>query len=169
MKKLIAIILALLSVCSILACGGDKYADLKINVDGFGRNLIKSCTFDYQADVLEDADTAAANLKIDPALLNTVDGKPEIFYSVVAGFPEGVFVIGAKDAASAKTISEGPVKDWLKYNRDGYSTYGPEQVPKIDSAINRVCGRYVIVIVSADNKAAGNVLNGLLDSALKIS
>ncbi len=169
MKKLIALILALVTVCACAAgCGGDKYADLKLDVNGFGRNLLGSSSFQYTPEMLDNPEFAAEALKIDTADLNIVDGKPELFYAVSASSPEAVFVIGAKDAAAAKKISDGPVKDWIKVNRDGYASYGPEQVPKLDSAINRVAGRYVIVVVSSDNTAAKTKLTSLLDTALKI-
>ena len=169
LNKIIAIALIVLSVCALAACGGDKYANIKLNVSGIGANLVKLCRFEYTPDVIDDPSVAASTLKLDESMLNTVDGKPEIFYAVSAGYPEAVFVIGAKDAASAKSISEGPIKDWIKFNREGYESYGPDQVPKLDSAVNTVAGRYVILIVSNDNAAAKNTLTGLLDTALSIA
>ncbi len=170
MKKLIAIALVIVTCCACIAgCGGDKYADLKLDVNGFGRNLLGSSSFQYAPEALDNPEFAAETLKIDTADLNTADGKPELFYSVSASSPEAVFVIGAKDAAAAKKISDGPIKDWIKVNRDGYANYGPEQVPKLDSAINRVAGRYVIVVVSSDNAAAKTKLTSLLDTALSLS
>ena len=169
MKKFLTIALALLFVLSFAACGGDKFANLQLNVNGFGQNIINASKFSFTPDVLEDGATAASNLKLSTDQLNTVDGKPEIFYAVVAGYPEAVFVIGAKDAAAAKAISNGPVKDWIAEQRAGYSDYGPDQVPKLDSAINRVAGRYVICVVTDDNASAKTAIDGLLDSALQFN
>lgn len=169
MKKFLAVLLAAVALVSAVACGGDKYADLKIsNINGFGQNLLKEVTFDRQLDVLDDTEFAAKQLKLDTDKLNLVDGKPEMFYAVSAASPEAVFVIGAKDAAAAKSISSGPIKDWIKFNIEGYNDYGPTHVPKLESCINMTAGRYAFLIVSNDNKAAKDVLTGLLDTSIKI-
>ena len=168
-KKILAIILALAALTAICACGGDKYAKLSVDVSGIGRNLLNIARFEFKPEIVDNPELAAEQLKLANADLNMVDGKPEIFYAVSASSPEAVFVIGAKDAAAAKSISQGPVKDWIAAYRKGYESYGPEQVPKLDSCVNMTAGRYVFVVVSNDNAAAKKSLTGLLDTALKIN
>lgn len=170
MKKILAMLLAVITVFSLTACGGDKYADLKIgNITGFGQNIVSNAKFEYNlsevpADDLEFS--ALTLLKISKDKINYIDGKPEMYRSMAS--PEEVLVIGAKDAAAAKEILSGPISDWVKYQRDGYSDYGPDQVPKIDSCVKMTAGRYVFLIVSNDAAQAKSILNDLLETTLKI-
>ncbi|MBR3298595.1 MAG: DUF4358 domain-containing protein [Clostridia bacterium] len=174
MKKFLAALLAVITVFTVFAlsaCGGDKYASLKIgSISGFGQNLINKSSFDYKLDIIDDDDfeyAATHQLKIDTALINYIDGKPEMFRAMATPAEE-VLIIGAKDAEAAKQIANGPITDWVKHLHDGYSDYGPEQLPKIDSCVKTVAGRYVFLIISKDNTAAKAALNELLDTALKI-
>lgn len=167
MKKIFALLLAVVAAFSLIACGGDKYADLKISsISGFGQNLVSRGDFDNNLSEVDNLEFVLDQLKIDKTKVNYVDGQPEVFRAMAS--PEEVLVIGAKNAASAKDIANGPIADWVKYERDGYSDYGPEQVPKIESCIKTTAGRYVFLIVSSDNAKAKNVLNDLLDTAIKI-
>ena len=52
--------------------------------------------------------------------------------------------------------------DYLARQKESYSDYAPEQVPKLDSAVVRVCGEYVLVCVSADNEKAASVLDAYI-------
>lgn len=166
MKKFLALLLALVSVFALAACG-DKYSALSIgSVTGFGQNLVKMASFDYKLDEVDDLAFAAQQLKIDLEKVNTVDGKPEMFRAMAS--PEEVLVVGAKTAEAAREIANGPLTDWVNYLREGYSDYGPEQVPKIDSCVKTTAGRYAFLIISKDNEAAKKTLNELLDTALKI-
>ena len=170
MKKLIAILLVLACCCSAFACtAADKYADLKVDAAGIGSNLLANCNFEYTPEALDDPEFSASVLDLDLADLGTANGAPELFFATNSSSPENIVVVGAKDAATAKRISENQMKDWIRRNREGYETYGAEQVPKIDSAVNFVAGRYVFVIISNDNPAAKTFLTGLLDTALKIN
>ncbi len=168
MKRIFALILALTALMAVCACGGDKYANLKLDVNGIGQNLLKLCSFEMKPEAIDDPAVAVSNLKLSSDQLNTADGKAEVFYAVSASSPEAVMVIGAKDAAAAKAISDGPVKNWIADYRKGYESYGPEQVPKLDSCVNMTAGRYVFLVVSNDNTAAKTTLTGLLDTALKL-
>ncbi|MBQ7061321.1 MAG: DUF4358 domain-containing protein [Clostridia bacterium] len=169
LNRILAIILVLAALTAVCACGGDKYAKLSVDVNGIGRNMLNIARFEFKPEVMDDPAFAAEQLKLATADLNMIDGKPEIFYAVSAASPEAVFVIGARDAAAAKSISNGPIKNWIADYREGYSSYGPEQVPKLDSCVNMTAGRYVFVIVSNDNAAAKKSLTDLLDTALKIN
>jgi hypothetical protein len=59
----------------------------------------------------------------------------------------------AQNEADAQLI-ENAVYDRIDYLRDGYSSYGPAEVPKIDSAVVIRDGTAVIFCISADNAEA---------------
>ncbi|MBR5949519.1 MAG: DUF4358 domain-containing protein [Clostridia bacterium] len=170
MKKILALLLAVITVFSLTACGGDKYADLNIgSITGFGQNILTRSKFEFNLSEVDADDlefSAETLLKISKDKINYINGKPEMYRAMAS--PEEILIIGATDAAAAKAIINGPIADWVKYERDGYSDYGPEQVPKIDSCVKTTAGRYVFLIISNDNEQSRNVLNDLLETALKI-
>ena len=170
MKKLFAIILACAALLGTLACGGKSYDSLSIkSVSGFGESLLRGSKFDFTPEAIEDPTFAAERIGLDASQLTTTDGKLDLYAAVSASAPEAVFVISAIDAATAKSILEGPVSKWVADMKAGYSSYGPEQVPKLDSCVKMTAGHYVFLIVSSDNDAAKARLETLLDTALRVS
>lgn len=181
MKKLALILLALAMLASF-ACApkngdtetadpsgsaepGNNSAIVINDVAAFGRSIVSGCSFEYALDEFDDLAFAADQLKIDTAKLNMANGAPEMFRA--AANAEEVLVIGAKDEAAAKEILEGPIADHVAYLHEGYSDYGPDQVPKIESCVKMTSGRYVILVISNDNAEAQKTVNSLLDAAKK--
>lgn len=53
-------------------------------------------------------------------------------------------------------------EQYLAQQKESYSDYAPEQVPKLDTAVVRTCGDFVIVCVSADNEKAASVIDAYI-------
>ena len=149
------LVAAMLIFC---ACGKD-YSKLKLDVNSIGVNLINNCSFQVTPEAVPNAD--------ETKLAKNADGSFRLFYSVSASTPEVVIVIEAVDAAAAESISKGAVKEWIDYNAEAYASYGADQVPKLENAVNQTNGNYVFVIVSNDAPAAQSFLNAQIDAALK--
>ena len=153
------LVAAMLIFC---ACGKD-YSKLKLDVNSIGVNLINNCSFQVTPEAVPNADAAISQLKLDETkLAKNADGSFRLFYSVSASTPEVVIVIEAVDAAAAESISKGAVN-----NAEAYASYGADQVPKLENAVNQTNGNYVFVIVSNDAPAAQSFLNAQIDAALK--
>ncbi|MBR4434827.1 MAG: DUF4358 domain-containing protein [Clostridia bacterium] len=175
MKRFFALFLAVIAFAGIVSCSkpsdeGSDNANITIDIANAGQKLLDGTDYQYKPEVLPaDAVSyfAGEQFKIDLNKVETKNGAPEMFVAISVSSPETVVIIAAKDAASAKAISEGAIKDWLKVNIDGYSDYGPEQVPKLESAINTVKGRYVFYVVSADNGTAKTVVDEIVKNASK--
>ena len=149
------LVAAMLIFC---ACGKD-YSKLKLDVNSIGVNLINNCSFQVTPEAVPNADAAISQLKLDETkLAKNADGSFRLFYSVSASTPEVVIVIEAVDAAAAESID---------YNAEAYASYGADQVPKLENAVNQTNGNYVFVIVSNDAPAAQSFLNAQIDAALK--
>ena len=144
------LVAAMLIFC---ACGKD-YSKLKLDVNSIGVNLINNCSFQVTPEAVPNADAAISQLKLDETkLAKNADGSFRLFYSV--------------SAAAAESISKGAVKEWIDYNAEAYASYGADQVPKLENAVNQTNGNYVFVIVSNDAPAAQSFLNAQIDAALK--
>ncbi len=76
---------------------------------------------------------------------------------------ESLSVWKAVDADSAEQI-ESQLQTFVDGYIEGYASYKPEEVPKLESAILSRSGVYVILCVSADNEAAQSVVEQALQS-----
>ncbi len=68
----------------------------------------------------------------------------------------------AQDEQSAETIAQ-TMQDFNDNWKEGYSDYKPEEVFKLETAIVRQQGTCVIYAVTAENDAAADAINALLD------
>ena len=169
MKKIFAVLLAVVTACSLVSCNGRKYAELQIsNISGFGHNIINKT--DFEDELADDSDLkhAAKLLSIELDLINTTDGELEIFRSAAAMPPEEITIIGARDAESAKNIVNRAFTDRVRRLHSDFSDLDPEQLPKIKSSVKMAAGRYAFLIISNDNSAAKKALNDLLNTAIRI-
>lgn len=160
MKKIVGIIMLLVILGSLFACSGKS--NPVVNVDETFNALMEKCEFDEPLVAHEDRAFAMQLLKIDSSLVAVEDSKPQIAFANSAATPEMILIIKANSEADARTLNDGAVADWIKYYHDGYSDYGPDQVPKIDSAVHELRGEYIFLVISADNTAAARTLNELI-------
>ena len=73
-----------------------------------------------------------------------------------------MLVIKAVDEASAKKISEEYLASRVDAYIHDYSNYGPDQLDKLNTCINKVVGQYAFLIITNDNPAAEKLLDELI-------
>lgn len=61
----------------------------------------------------------------------------------------------------AVTIVKAAVEDRIKYLHDGYSDYGPSEVPKIDDAKVLQYGSYIVFCISNNSSQAEGIIENL--------
>ncbi|MBO4562801.1 MAG: DUF4358 domain-containing protein [Clostridia bacterium] len=133
-----------------------------LDVDELAKSISENVPFeDEYLTLVEDREFALKFYKIDPALVAEKDGVKQVAVYSASSTPEMIVCVKAVDEASAEQVLE-PIKALLKYYAENYTNYGPEQVQKINSAVEVIDGCYVIVAVSNDNTAAGKYIDGLL-------
>lgn len=74
---------------------------------------------------------------------------------------ENAAVLEGVDSAAAgriQTALRAFLDDWI----EGYSDYKPEEVPKLEQAVLKVKGNYVILCISADSGKAAAVVKDIL-------
>ena len=74
--------------------------------------------------------------------------------------PEEVAVFRTDAVYSAQALCE-LAQARIEQQKASYASYAPQEVPKLDSAVIRVCGDYVIVCVCADNALAAELIDGM--------
>lgn len=145
----------LITVFVMLLCFGGcvkeetKNYDADIAADALNSGLIFGETLEKST-----ADAAYSIYGIDSSLCTNA-----AIYVGSGATADEVAVFSCVDSDAAKAVLES-VNDRIEYLKEGYSSYGPDQVPKIESAAVIASGNTVIMCI-CDNPDA---VNGILDS-----
>ena len=168
MKKILAICLALSMAFAATACGStsaqtepetsasvaatDTAAEKPQSAQDWMKLLKSQVPFD---DQMNDTDQAKAIYGILDE--DGYTGDTAMYISTMAT-PEEIAVFRADDVYSTDALCELAYAR-IEQQKASYASYAPQEVPKLDSAVVRVCGDYVVVCVSADNAFAAKLLD----------
>ncbi len=154
MKKTVTTVLVLgLMLCALCACGGKDAADFSL--DDCARELLASDAF---TDLLSPItnETAAGLYGFDVSKLSEAQ-----VYCSTGATAEEIAIFKAVDEAAAKEIKTA-CEARVEYQKESYESYVPEEVPKLEKAIVRISGVYVVYVTAADSTEAGKVLDGFI-------
>lgn len=157
MKRITLILLALLMTLLCAACGqasgGDKAAQPQTAAEWM--ELLKSSVpFDDEMTSVPENAASVYGIREEDGYT----GDCALYISTMAT-PEEIAVFRADSALSTADLTVLAAAR-MKRQQDSYADYAPAEVPKIESAVVRVIGDFVIVCVCADNAKA----EALLDS-----
>lgn len=159
MKKLTAVLVLLLAAVMLFSCGGEGAGDDTSAVSvsavvrepkAIGAALAERCTF---SEPLTENDVY---LETHPfSFVNdTVAGYEAYVAQSVS--TEEIFVFEMKSEADAGAMTDR-LEAYVEKQRSDFSKYAPGEVPKLEGAVIRAYGNFVIYVVSADNDAAAKV------------
>ena len=153
MKKL-TILLAVLALAALAACGGKDPAPAGYDPETTAQALLDAGAFDQELAQL-DADLV-------PAYLGLED-EPEaavVYTSLEGGYEElAILTMADEEAATAaKTAAEAHVAAQTETETE--VQYKPEDLPKLKDAVVRQAGSTVVLVVAADYDAVSAVLDG---------
>ena len=148
MKKIIAGISALaLSILCLTGCGGGKELDLT----AASNTVLTSVSF---AEQLQPASEKIALKRLG---VNEADVESCVAYASTNAVVDEFAII--------KTTNPGNVESAIQQHVAAqiatYQSYAPNEVTKLDSAIVKTTGDYVIYVVSSDNASAQSVVDSL--------
>lgn len=132
------------------------------DVDELADSIASGCTFEdqYMAKI-EDRDFVLKYYRIAPETVSEKDGVKEVASYSAGSTPDLIFVLKAVDEAGAASALEA-VQAMIDSYIQNYTTYGPEQIQKLETAVKIVKGQYLVVVISADNDASSDFVNKLL-------
>lgn len=144
MKKTVAAFIAVIIMLAFFGCGkeakiydADAVADALNAELEFGETLEKST-----------ADAAYSVYGIDPALCSKA-----AMYIGSGATADEVAVFNCVDEAAFEVVYDA-VEERLHYLHEGYSSYGPEEVPKIESVSIITEGNTIILCICENPDAA---------------
>ena len=150
MKKLTAMILAVVMLAALCACGGGSKG-AEVDLGALEAELTASDAF---SDILnKPADGVAARL------YDIEDGavKQAILYVGTGATAEEIFLAEAADASAAATL-KASCEERVSDQKTMFANYAPGEVAKLDDAVLVTSGNYVILVVAADSAAVRSIV-----------
>ncbi len=148
MKRLFCVLLALLLLAG---CAGSA---VEINVIDAITKLHDGLVFD---DIMSDMDTAAITRVFALTESGVVSAAGYISTGATA---EEIFVIEAVEGKTQAVLDA--IDDHLDYMISGYSSYGPEEVPKLQAAVVETHGNYIFFCVCKDTAQAKTLISQIV-------
>ena len=143
MKKITLTILSLLTAAALTSCGAKA-----INVNELASALASEGKFAEQLTEVS-ADITEKRYGLEDADVEEC--------AAYAGTKAVVDEVAVFKAANVENVKE-QVEQHIDAQKDSYSSYRPDEVPKLDDCVVTVSGDYVIVCVSEDSSAAKSII-----------
>ncbi len=145
MKRIISVLL--LSVLLLSACATTP---LEIDVTDAASLLRGGVTF---VDIMSDIDTAMICRTLALTEDEVVNAAGYVSTGATA---EELFVIETVDGK--RTQVHAAIDAHMDYMIDGYSDYGPQEVPKLENAVIEIHGNYIFICVCDEPSQAKTVI-----------
>lgn len=141
-RKAAAALLAAALVFALAACGQEK--ELKLNIDEFGEELYAAGTFGEELYALDESVAQG---------LYGVDAQTRCWVRAGSGATaEELAVFETEDSQAAAALAE-KLQARNSDRIESYSSYIPNEVPKLENAVIISGGRYVVLCVATDASA----------------
>jgi len=150
MKKRITALLLAFTVVFLMGCGGEKKEEVKdVNFYDLRTTMLGATDKLPEMQTASSADDNAAELL---AYVSDIDyEKVSNFFVSYSkeGLADEIVVISVKDEADVKEAKESLQKH-LEHRKNLFANYAIEQASRLDSAVLKVSGRYVVLIIADD-------------------
>lgn len=153
--KALTVAICILSA-ALLICGcNGGYENVVIDVEKVASEINANAEFD---DTLVKLSDDVVRVKY-PSL---IDSEKTVIYAGSGATAEEIIILELSDAKSANVCSE-KLKTHNSEMRKTFTDYNSSELPKIDSAVNVVRGKYVIYCVSCDASKVGNIIDDFFE------
>lgn len=143
LKRIFLVLLSILTVTTLFGCSAPNNA-INIDIDALSTELLKKAEFEDELNIIDD--------NMVKKLYN-VDNYVKA--SVYLGSGATAEEIAVFEFDSEKTAADGleKAKIRIEEQKSGFESYIPKEIPKLDNAVVKQSGKYVIVCVSNGNMA----------------
>ena len=150
MTRFAAFTAAAAAAFALTACGSQNK---ELDPAAVAENLLENVTF---ASELEKASDTTASL-----MFSLPEGAEIVLYMGNGAYSDELAIITCADEKDADA-AEQAVEQHLSDVKASFEDYIPEEADKVDNAVSKTVGKYVIVCVSGDENAASAI-----DAAVK--
>lgn len=146
MKKIAIILLAAMVACMMVACGG-KEKTYDFAVEDMAKDLREM--IEYEDELTQSRDAVFYMIYgIDEGLV-----KSQSSYFSTNATTEEIAVVECVDKDATETVKKA-FEDRVAYQKQTFESYAPEEVDRLDKALIKVMGNYVVLCVTADTDRA---------------
>ena len=144
MKRIITLVLAVMTAVSLVACG-DK-ASATVDAEALGRALAERVQFDSTMSVIDAGD-----------YLELPEGSSAAAYMSDGSTMEEIFVVSCKDKTDASAVKIA-MQELLDSQKQEAERYQPEEAERLGSAVFGTYGTCVVLCVTSDTDTANAVI-----------
>lgn len=156
MKKLFALILSAMILVSLAACSNVNSDVEEVDISALGSYIIENVEFAEQLEEL-DSEVALRQYSLDSLDIQAVA------YASSSAVADTLVIFRLANPADLPAV-ESAVESRIDYLEDGYSDYGPDEVPKISSAVTYILDNVVVFCICPDNASAQETIAGYFAS-----
>ncbi len=151
MKKLKLITSALLMTFALTACGGGSSKEVNVDVNKLAQTLSE--------ETVTGETLTQANADMIPQIyaLTADDIASAAAYTNSGSTAYDIAVVECKEADQAAEI-EKQFNTYVQTRTDLFASYNQDEVKKLDDAVVKTAGKYVVLCVSDDSSKAKDVL-----------
>lgn len=150
MRKQWKVVLVCFVLVFVMGCGNSK-ENVSIDMGTLAEKLLETVKNDELTKIDSELVESTYNIKADQY-------EEGVVYVSSGATAMEIAIFKGKDKASVEEISKA-VDTRKKEQIEAYTTYAPEQVPKLEAAIKKEVGNYIIYCVTEDTKQAENIIN----------
>lgn len=150
MRKYLFTFILIFVVLTFSAC---SEKDTEINIQELSADLINKVKFQDEMTLI--------NEKTVENLYNINYAVSQQVYISSGATAEEVAVFELKDENDANKALAA-AKERIEVKKKDFETYIPEEIPKLEDAIAKKAGRYVIVCISSNNDEANEIINSYI-------
>ncbi len=164
MKKFVACLLMITLAFGIAGCNSSDIPEetTQISQESAAASMTADEWIDFIADKVPFDDTMT---KVGAEQAKAVYGIYEedgytgdcALYISTMATPEEVAVFTADDTLTLDDLYK-KIEDRLSLQKESYADYAPQEVPKLESAVIKIVGDKIIVVVSADNALVSEII-----------
>lgn len=144
MKRIITLVLAVMTAVSLVACG-DK-ASATVDAEGLGKALAERVQFDSTMSAIDAGD-----------YLELPEGSSAAAYMSDGSTMEEIFVVSCKDKTDASAVKIA-MQELLDSQKREAERYKPEEAERLGSAVFGTYGTCVVLCVTSDTDTANAVI-----------
>ena len=134
-KRISALLIAVLCIFTLTGCKGKETKEVTVNPETLVTSL---------SETVSSSTLSAVSTEVRTDTYMTLDAAQ-------------IAVITCKDA-SYTSEAEKQLKSYLDNRAELFAGYAPEEVPKLEDALIKSAGKYVVLCVTDDTAAAEDVL-----------
>jgi len=146
-NKLIAAVLAAVML-AVSGCGAKK--DIQIDIDALASELAAGVAFEDELSLIDDG--------MIPMLYDPDVYADAVLYLGSGATAEEIAVFACEDETRAKGMLD-EANSHIESQIISFEDYIPAEVQRLEEAIVRQAGRYVVIVVTADTDAAEKILD----------